>query len=179
MIVNRQKSAALNLAAVQAYVRRLQRTLRLCRRDFNVCFVDDREIQRLNAAYRGKSRPTDVLSFPWKEAEKGSATSRINGDRSPGQVALPRAVRGRPDQPRAKNGSGNGNHRNEFEGFLGDVVISVETARGNARAKGQSSENEIRWLILHGLLHLMGYDHHTDKGEMTDLELSLRAKLGL
>jgi probable rRNA maturation factor len=63
--------------------------------------------------------------------------------------------------------------------FLGEVVISVETARRNARAEGHSTLNEIRWLILHGVLHLLGYDHARDQGEMTALELSLREQLDI
>lgn len=70
-------------------------------------------------------------------------------------------------------------HPDEFANFLGDLVISTETARRNARAEGHSSQNEFRWLILHGLLHLLGYDHATDEGEMTALEHSLRGRLGL
>lgn len=69
--------------------------------------------------------------------------------------------------------------RNEFKNFLGDIVISAETARRNARVEGHSTLREIRWLILHGLLHLLGYDHETDHGEMTALELSLRERLGI
>jgi probable rRNA maturation factor len=65
----------------------------------------------------------------------------------------------------------------EFDGFLGDVVISAETARRNARAAGHSTAREIRWLILHGTLHLLGYDHATDQGEMITLELALRDRL--
>ena len=63
--------------------------------------------------------------------------------------------------------------------FLGDVVISVETARRNAAAEGHSTLNEIRWLILHGVLHLLGYDHEHDNGEMMALELALREQLGV
>lgn len=67
----------------------------------------------------------------------------------------------------------------EFKNFLGDLVISTESARRNARAEGHSTRNEVRWLILHGLLHLLGYDHETDGGEMTELEHSMRERLGL
>src|SRR5260370_2574222 len=65
LISNRQKIVALNLPRVRGYARRLRSTLRLGRRDFNVSFVGDSEIERLNRAYRGKPQPTDVLSFPW------------------------------------------------------------------------------------------------------------------
>jgi rRNA maturation RNase YbeY len=67
--------------------------------------------------------------------------------------------------------------RGEFRNFLGDIVISVETARRNARAEGHSLKTEIQWLVLHGLLHLLGHDHDADHGEMTALELSLRDRL--
>lgn len=62
---------------------------------------------------------------------------------------------------------------------LGDVVISIEQAARQAREHSLSFENEIAQLILHGLLHLSGYDHETDQGEMNRLELRLRRKLGI
>ncbi|MGH9354155.1 MAG: rRNA maturation RNase YbeY [Terriglobia bacterium] len=68
---------------------------------------------------------------------------------------------------------------NEMAGFLGDIVISVETARGNAAAEGHSLEIEIHQLILHGALHLVGYDHAADQGEMNEIELRLRRALGI
>ena len=60
---------------------------------------------------------------------------------------------------------------------LGDVAISVETAAKQAKENGLSFDDEIAQLILHGLLHLSGYDHETDNGEMNRLELRLRRKL--
>lgn len=65
----------------------------------------------------------------------------------------------------------------EFRNFLGDIVISVATAERNAKAEGHSTGEEIRLLILHGVLHLLGYDHETDQGEMKSLELSMRERL--
>lgn len=147
MVLNLQSQIPVRVGAVRSFVRRLRLALRLGKRDFNVCFVGDREIRKLNQAYRREPRPTDVLSFPWR--------------------------------PQAERGAGKHAGKREFADFLGDVVISVETARRNARAEGHSLQNEIRWLILHGVLHLLGYDHVTDNGEMTALELSLRARLGI
>jgi probable rRNA maturation factor len=144
MVLNRQHRTAVDLGGARKFVRRLRTALKLGGRDFNVCFVDDREIERLNADYRGERRPTDVLSFLWPDGRQGSDIS------------------GR-----------------ELRGFLGDVVISAETARRNARREGHSAANEIRWLVLHGVLHLLGYDHETDQGEMTALELTLRERLGI
>ncbi|HEX8188370.1 MAG TPA: rRNA maturation RNase YbeY, partial [Pyrinomonadaceae bacterium] len=62
---------------------------------------------------------------------------------------------------------------------LGDVVISVEQAGRQAAEHGLEFENEVEQLILHGLLHLCGYDHERDGGEMNALELRLRRRLGI
>jgi probable rRNA maturation factor len=62
---------------------------------------------------------------------------------------------------------------------LGDVVISIEQAERQANEHGLNTEDEIAQLILHGLLHLSGYDHETDSGEMNRLELRLRKRLGI
>jgi len=62
---------------------------------------------------------------------------------------------------------------------LGDVVVSVEQAARQAAEHGLDFEGEVRQLILHGLLHLCGYDHERDGGEMNALELKLRRRLGI
>lgn len=62
---------------------------------------------------------------------------------------------------------------------LGDIVISAEQAAKQASENKLSLEAEIKQLILHGVLHLCGYDHETDNGEMNALELELRDKLGI
>ncbi|MFN2491542.1 MAG: rRNA maturation RNase YbeY, partial [Pyrinomonadaceae bacterium] len=73
--------------------------------------------------------------------------------------------------------------QNQFEKLenpsLGDVVISLEQAARQAKENGLSLDHEIAQLILHGLLHLCGYDHSTDQGEMDRLEIRLRNKLGI
>jgi len=65
------------------------------------------------------------------------------------------------------------------ERFLGDIAIAPETARRYARRNGRALRDELRVLILHGVLHLMGYDHETDQGEMDRIEQRLRRRLGL
>lgn len=65
----------------------------------------------------------------------------------------------------------------ENANFLGDIVISAEQAARQAEEHGLSLELEIKQLILHGVLHLCGYDHETDNGEMNARELELRDKL--
>jgi probable rRNA maturation factor len=171
MLLNRQQQCALNLPVLRIFARKLRRALGLGRRDFNVCFVDDGEIERLNAAFRGKRLPTDVLSFPWKHEEGGSPAR-------PRQAAVMRPIGDRQlsrREGRDVDLPGEG----EFKGFLGDIVISVETARRNARKEGHSTLNELRWLILHGVLHLLGYNHDINQGEMTRRELALRQRLGI
>lgn len=147
MILNRQAQVAVKLKPLREFEAELRRALRLGRRKFNVCLVDDAGIKQMNHAFRGKAQPTDVLSFPWHE-RSASAAQRASGDA-------------------------------ELRYFLGDIAISMETARRNARGEGHSLNREIRWLILHGVLHLLGYNHETDKGQMTARELRLRTSLGL
>lgn len=64
-------------------------------------------------------------------------------------------------------------------GFVGDIAISLDIAERNARLLGHSVADEIRILILHGILHLAGYDHESDKGEMAKKEILLRRRLAL
>lgn len=64
-------------------------------------------------------------------------------------------------------------------GFLGDIVISVPYATRQARRRGEAPSREIDRLLLHGYLHLLGYDHEVDDGEMDDLEARLRKRFGI
>jgi probable rRNA maturation factor len=163
LILNQQSKYVVNTSQLAGYLGELRRTLRLGKRDCNVCLVDDRKIRRLNALHRGKDRVTDVLSFPWNPRPR-----------------LPRPqAKSKRDRPRRAHRSAKEGAALEFKNFLGDIVISVDTAKRNASKEGHSTLNEVRWLILHGLLHLLGYDHESDQGEMTKLELALRSRLGI
>ena len=122
-----------------------------CEAGVAVCLVTDGEIARLNRTYRGKAGPTDVLSFP------------ADGSR---ELQAAAADAGSPD------GSGSGFH-------LGDIAISPAAARRNARSLGRNVQEELRVLILHGVLHLAGYDHETDQGQMERYEQRLRRRLGI
>lgn len=62
-------------------------------------------------------------------------------------------------------------------GFLGDVVVSTDAAMRQAKDADHSFEREIDELVIHGVLHLCGYDHESDRGQMNRLELKLRRKL--
>jgi len=73
----------------------------------------------------------------------------------------------------------NGKKSASSGGYMGDIAISMETARRNTRRFSRSLPEELRVLILHGMLHLAGYDHETDHGEMARLERRLRRRLGV
>lgn len=106
-----------------------------------VAFADDARVQGLNRDFRGKDKPTNVLSFP----------------------APPEA--GEPGGPR----------------FLGDVVIARETVAAEAAALALPPEAHLTHLVVHGFLHLLGYDHEDDgmAEEMESLETAILADLGL
>ena len=150
MVVNRQSAVPTSISSLRGFVRRLKSELGINGHDFDVTLVDDSEIARVNGEFRGKPHPTDVLSFPW-------------GNR-------PEIGKTKADREKSTF---------DFELFLGDILISAPAARRNAREEGHSTANELRWLVLHGTLHLLGFDHTTDSGEMTARELDLRARLGI
>jgi len=64
-------------------------------------------------------------------------------------------------------------------GSLGDIAIAPETAKRYAKKNGRTLSSEIRVLMLHGVLHLMGYDHESDQGQMNRIEQKLRRRLGI
>jgi probable rRNA maturation factor len=123
-----------------------------------VAVVSDRRIRQLNRDFRDQDAVTDVLSFP---ADEGGGRRVGEPPRSPGAG---RAGRAAHEPSRA---------------FLGDVVIAAGSARRQAREIGHSLQSELRVLALHGLLHLLGYDHEHDDGRMARLERRLRRKGGL
>ena len=67
----------------------------------------------------------------------------------------------------------------ESRGFLGDIVIAAGVATRQAKAANHDIRTEIRVLALHGLLHLLGYDHDADDGKMARVEARMRKKAGL
>ncbi len=104
--------------------RRLLRALQLSDAELSLLLVSDLEMRRLNHVYRGKDRPTDVLSFSQREGLGMTAN-----------------------------------------GLLGDVVISLDTARRQAADHRASLARESERLLIHGLLHLLGYDHERSRTE--------------
>lgn len=103
--------------------------------EVEVLLTSDARIKQLNRDFRGKNKPTDVLSFP-----------------APEEIA---------------------------ETHAGDLAISLDTAARQAARYGHTLADEVRVLLLHGLLHLSGMDHETDSGEMAVREAELRRELRL
>ncbi len=88
-------------------------------------------------------------------------------------LSFPAADRGRPVATGKRASS------RIADGYLGDIAISPAAARRNAARFGRPLLAELRILILHGVLHLFGYDHETDRGQMDRVERKLRRRLGL
>ena len=110
-------------ARLRTRARRMLHALDRLDGELSIMLVDDAVIQTLNASYRGKDKPTDVLSFAMGEGEFGDVNPAI----------------------------------------LGDVVISVPTAVRQAKRAKREVFDEVTFLLAHGLLHLLGFDHETDE----------------
>ncbi len=134
MIILHKRVVGASEGALNAFITKAKRAIGL-RGSVSVLLSNNRELHALNRQFRGKDKPTDVLSFP----------SEVVGARR----------------------------------FVGDVAISVEIAAQSGKRLGHSSADEVKILILHGLLHLAGYDHEADHGEMARTEERLRKKLRL
>jgi len=158
MVLNRQRRVPVPVNDLERFLARARRALRLAPDSLTVCLVTDAEIARWNRAYRGKPKPTDVLSF------------RSDENQSPGK--RPRASGARPSYASSAPSLSSAS-------YLGDIAIAPAVARRNARRFGRTFDDEMRILILHGMLHLMGYDHETDTGQMDRREQRLRRALGL
>ncbi|MGB7025497.1 MAG: rRNA maturation RNase YbeY [Candidatus Acidiferrales bacterium] len=157
MVINRQRRVSVASPSLEQFFTRIAKLLRISPDAATVCLVTDAQIARWNRTYRGKAKPTDVLSFPVEAVATRRGMAR-NGSKP---------ARGlRPSHSR--NGS-----------YLGDIAIAPAVARRNAQQSGRAFDDEMRILMLHGLLHLLGYDHERDSGQMERLERRLRRQLGI
>lgn len=130
----------LSARSLARFLAEAQHVIPLCGQ-VTVLLTSDATLRDLNARFRGKDRPTDVLSFP--------AADQIQ------------------------------NQKKSKKKIAGDLAISVDTARRQAAEQGHALSLELKILILHGLLHLAGYDHESDSGRMHRRERQLRTQLGL
>ncbi|MBE7080440.1 MAG: rRNA maturation RNase YbeY [Clostridiales bacterium] len=119
-----------------------------------VAFVDGAEIQRLNREMRNIDKVTDVLSFPTLDGIKGQA---LYGDDYPYEI--------------------------DEEGNLviGSIAICCDRAKEQAEEYGHSYKRELHYLLVHGIMHCLGYDHMTEeeKAEMRKKEEYILSKLGI
>jgi probable rRNA maturation factor len=168
MIINRQRRIRVSLELLGRFLMRLQRVLNLPSGVVTVCFVSEVRIAGWNEAYRGKEGPTDVLSFRSDETRHVGRRGEVRNAN--------RARRGTRGEQRGT--TGRSRHGAELP-YLGDVAIAPAVAQRNARRLGRTLYGELCILILHGVLHLMGYDHETDRGEMDRREARLRRRLKL
>ena len=135
---------------------------------------------------RQRKQPIDCKSWQAFATKALKLSAAADGDLTVVFVS-DRAMRETNRQWRGKRGTTDvlsfPANQDEFEKLgglnLGDILISAEQAARQAKAHELSFENEVAQLILHGLLHLWGYDHETDQGEMNRFELRLRKRLGI
>lgn len=123
--------------------------------ELSLVFTDDEHIRQLNREWRGKDKPTDVLSFPQDFPERAFSEK-------PPQEELKKALEG------CKNCR-----------LLGDIVISVDTAKRQAEEYGMPLEEEIKRLIVHGLVHLLGFDHERSRRDEERFRLAEKLLLAL
>ncbi len=175
MILNRQRRVRVAMAPLEDFLARLSREVRLPADALTVCLVSDAEIARWNAVYRDKRGPTDVLSFPangtQREQERRKARTKRSTQRNGRMQRNGRTVAIAPARSSTSSVSS--------VSYLGDIAIAPAVALRNARRFDRTLLEELRILILHGVLHLMGYDHESDHGEMDRRESRLRRQLGL
>jgi probable rRNA maturation factor len=174
MILNRQRTVRVARPPLEAFLVRVREQLRLNGAEITIALVTDKSIAQMNETYRHKKGPTDVLSFPSDASPRRSGARR--GSRA-SSAKRPRA--GRQGTTLAVPNKTRKVAAASEEHFLGDIAISPATARRNAKKFGRTLPGELQILILHGVLHLLGYDHETDNGQMTRIENRLRRKLGL
>jgi len=134
VIILQKRVAGLTQLALDRFVARARRAAGL-KGVVTVLLTSSAQMKSLNRRFRGKDKPTDVLSF--------------SAD---------------PDGQKQ---------------LAGEIAISAELATKNARALGHSPAEEVKILVLHGVLHLRGYDHECDNGQMARREKQLRGKLHL
>jgi len=116
--------------------------------EISVRFTSDAEVQALNRAYRGKDKPTNVLSFPMAD---------------PAMLAAP------------AEGA-------DIDILLGDIVLAHGVCAREAKERGIAVETHAAHLLVHGILHLLGYDHETsdaDADAMEEAERRALARLGI
>jgi probable rRNA maturation factor len=100
----------------------------------------------LNRQYRGVDRTTDVLSFPQQSAEERKSRGKARDLRTSGLQTL------------------------DYRPILGDIVVDLQRCKRQAREYGLTFDEELRRIVIHGLLHLVGYDHEESRYQKSKME---------
>jgi probable rRNA maturation factor len=141
-----------------------QRLVRVPMRDLQEFFVRAMSEVRLPRDAASVCLVTNAQIAKWNAAYRGQ--------KKPTDVlSFPAQESAAPVRKRIESDNG--------DGYLGDIAIAPAVARQNARLFGRTFDQEMRILILHGILHLMGYDHEIDTGQMERREQRLRRALGI
>lgn len=110
--------------------------------EISVTIVDNDEIQQINKEYRNKDYPTDVISFAMNDVVEDDPILEMDAG-----VEFP------------------------FSNLLGDLFVSIDKVKEQAKEYGHSEKRELAFLVVHGFLHLNGYDHHTQASEQEMFQL--------
>jgi len=161
VLVADERGRSLRAGALTSWLRRVAPAA--ARGTVSIALVSTGRIRALNRTYRHKDSATDVLSFPAAHPGGCADVPETNHARRLSQTVLKS-----PDASERLAAS-----------VLGDIVIARDVAKRQAREAGHSETTELRVLALHGLLHLLGYDHERDSGTMDRIERRLRRQGGL
>jgi probable rRNA maturation factor len=145
------RSPALEPRRVKAVCEVMLAELGLEHAELSVLLTNDAGIHELNLAHRGKDKPTDVLSFP-QEFDQPKAPAQTSTRKAASKKSVSSSKTVAPQAKSAKKVAGPPR-------LLGDVVISLDTAERQARSRKRELYEEVRFLLAHGILHLIGHDH--------------------
>jgi probable rRNA maturation factor len=154
-IANRQRSMTVDRRTVRALARGVLALEQVAAAEISVAFVDDGEIHEINRNFLNHDFPTDVISF-LLDVDSGNFESERPAGRIPG-------TKTRRKQSAVELGVDRTIRRGAGKIIDGEIVISTDTARRNAAALGTSPEHELALYLVHGLLHLCGYDDLTPR----------------
>jgi len=154
VLQNRQRVVTLDPVWLRRTAEAVLSAARADNAELSLVLVSDRRMRALNRRYRKKDRPTDVLAFPLTPSHTLPTRAREKGEGA------------RPSSPPM---------------LLGDVVISVPMARRQAAELGHGLREELRRLLVHAVLHLLGFDHERgprDAALMAQKEQAILKTLG-
>jgi len=151
LIKNQQRLIRINQHKLKGDSVKALELLGLQKAELSILLVNDRRMKALNSLYRKKDKTTDVLSFPQNSA-------KVQKCKSP-KVQKSKSAKAKKKFSETSVLLNYG----ASELLLGDVVINLQAAKRQAPEHGLLFQEELRWLLVHGILHLVGYDHERNK----------------